>query len=60
MRIAAITYLMGRVKDLPRIRFHDPQHSHAMQRLAAGVHSKWHRNAWDTQRSAARSTSIAT
>ncbi|WP_281040967.1 tyrosine-type recombinase/integrase [Rhizobium sp. BK068] len=26
--------------DLPRIRFHDVRHSHAMQLLAAGVHPK--------------------
>jgi integrase len=30
----------GRVKDVPRIRFHDLRHSHATQLLAAGVHPK--------------------
>jgi len=34
------TYLIGRVKDLPRVRFHDLRHSHATQLLAAGVHPK--------------------
>jgi integrase len=34
------TYLVGRVKDLPRVRFHDLRHSHATQLLAAGVHPK--------------------
>jgi integrase len=33
-------YLIGRVKDLPRVRFHDLRHSHATQLLAAGVHPK--------------------
>jgi integrase len=32
--------LIGRVKDLPRIRFHDLRHSHATQLLLAGVHPK--------------------
>jgi len=30
----------GRVKDVPRIRFHDLRHSHATQLLLAGVHPK--------------------
>ena len=34
------TYLIGRVKGLPRVRFHDLRHSHATQLLAAGVHPK--------------------
>jgi integrase len=34
------TRLIGRVKDLPRIRFHDLRHSHATQLLLAGVHPK--------------------
>jgi integrase len=34
------TYLMGRIRDLPRIRFHDLRHSHATQLLLAGVHPK--------------------
>jgi integrase len=34
------TYLEGRVKDLPRVRFHDLRHSHATQLLLAGVHPK--------------------
>jgi hypothetical protein len=34
------TDLMGRVKDLPRIRFHDLRHSHATQLLLAGGHPK--------------------
>jgi integrase len=34
------TYLMGRIKDLPRVRFHDLRHSHATQLLLAGVHPK--------------------
>ena len=34
------TYLVGRVKDLPRIRFHDLRHSHATQLLGSGVHPK--------------------
>jgi integrase len=34
------TYLIGRVKDLPKVRFHDLRHSHATQLLAAGVHPK--------------------
>jgi integrase len=34
------TRLIGRMKDLPRIRFHDLRHSHATQLLLAGVHPK--------------------
>jgi len=34
------TYLVGRVKDFPRIRFHDLRHSHATQLLGSGVHPK--------------------
>jgi integrase len=33
-------HMMGRVKDLPRVRFHDLRHSHATQLLMAGVHPK--------------------
>jgi integrase len=33
-------HLMGRLKDLPRVRFHDLRHSHATQLLADGVHPK--------------------
>jgi integrase len=32
--------LMGRIKDLPRVRFHDLRHSHATQLLLDGVHPK--------------------
>jgi len=31
---------MGRLKDLPRVRFHDLRHSHATQLLTSGVHPK--------------------
>ena len=31
---------MSRVKDLPRVRFHDLRHSHATQLLSAGIHPK--------------------
>lgn len=34
------TYLVGRAKDIPRVRFHDLRHSHATQLLLAGVHPK--------------------
>jgi integrase len=34
------TYLIGRLKELPRVRFHDLRHSHATQLLLAGVHPK--------------------
>ena len=34
------TYLVGRIKDFPRVRFHDLRHSHATQLLATGVHPK--------------------
>jgi len=34
------TYLVGRIKDFPRVRFHDLRHSHATQLLASGVHPK--------------------
>jgi integrase len=34
------TRLVGRMKDLPRVRFHDLRHSHATQLLASGVHPK--------------------
>jgi integrase len=34
------TRLTSRVKDLPRVRFHDLRHSHATQLLLAGVHPK--------------------
>jgi integrase len=30
----------GRLKDVPRVRFHDLRHSHATQLLSAGVHPK--------------------
>jgi integrase len=30
------TRLIGRIKDLPRVRFHDLRHSHATQLLLAG------------------------
>src|SRR6266436_4286354 len=32
--------LISRVKELPRVRFHDLRHSHATQLLLAGVHPK--------------------
>ena len=32
--------MMTRVKDLPRVRFHDLRHSHATQLLLEGVHPK--------------------
>jgi integrase len=31
---------MRRLKELPRVRFHDLRHSHATQLLASGVHPK--------------------
>jgi len=34
------TRLVGRTKDVPRVRFHDLRHSHATQLLLAGVHPK--------------------
>jgi integrase len=34
------TRLMGRMKDMPRVRFHDLRHTHATQLLLAGVHPK--------------------
>ena len=34
------TNLVSRVKDVPRVRFHDLRHSHATQLLLAGVHPK--------------------
>jgi integrase len=34
------TRLICRVKELPRVRFHDLRHSHATQLLLAGVHPK--------------------
>jgi integrase len=34
------TYAISRVKDIPRVRFHDLRHSHATQLLSAGVHPK--------------------
>jgi integrase len=34
------TRLICRIKDLPRVRFHDLRHSHATQLLLAGVHPK--------------------
>jgi integrase len=41
---SSLTYdfarLIGRIKDLPRVRFHDLRHSHATQLLLAGVHPK--------------------
>ena len=30
----------SRIKDVPRVRFHDLRHSHATQLLLAGVHPK--------------------
>ena len=32
--------VMGRMKDVPKVRFHDLRHSHATQLLASGVHPK--------------------
>ena len=32
--------LVGRMKDLPRVRFHDLRHSHATQLLSDGIHPK--------------------
>ena len=29
------TYIIGRAKDIPRVRFHDLRHSHATQLLLA-------------------------
>jgi integrase len=34
------TRLVGRIDELPRVRFHDLRHSHATQLLAGGVHPK--------------------
>ena len=34
------TRLIARIKDLPRVRFHDLRHSHATQLLLDGVHPK--------------------
>jgi integrase len=34
------TRLVGRVREIPRVRFHDLRHSHATQLLLAGVHPK--------------------
>jgi integrase len=34
------THMISRVKDIPRVRFHDLRHSHATQLLSAGVHPK--------------------
>ena len=34
------TRFMHRLKDLPRVRFHDLRHTHATQLLATGVHPK--------------------
>jgi len=34
------TRLVGRSKDIPRVRFHDLRHSHATALLTAGVHPK--------------------
>jgi integrase len=34
------TRLINRVKDIPRVRFHDLRHSHATQLLLAGIHPK--------------------
>jgi integrase len=34
------TILRARIKDLPRVRFHDLRHSHATQLLKDGVHPK--------------------
>ena len=34
------TRLVGRLEDVPRVRFHDLRHSHATQMLLAGVHPK--------------------
>jgi integrase len=34
------THLIRRMKDIPRVRFHDLRHSHATQLLLAGVHPK--------------------
>lgn len=36
----AFTRLVGRVKSIPRVRFHDLRHTHATQLLLAGEHPK--------------------
>ncbi len=33
-------HVIGKIVDLPRVRFHDLRHSHATQLLASGVHPK--------------------
>jgi len=34
------TRMIGRMRDIPRVRFHDLRHTHATQLLLAGVHPK--------------------
>jgi len=34
------TRLVGRTKEIPRVRFHDLRHTHATQLLSSGVHPK--------------------
>lgn len=34
------TYLVGRLRNFPLVRFHDFRHTHASQLLASGVHPK--------------------
>jgi integrase len=36
----ALARVIGTLKDIPVLRFHDLRHSHASQLLAAGVHPK--------------------
>ena len=38
--LVEFTYLVGRIRGFPRIRFHDLRHSQATQLLASGVHPK--------------------
>jgi integrase len=35
-----LTRLVGREREIPRVRFHDLRHSHATALLVAGVHPK--------------------
>jgi integrase len=50
------TYLIRRLKDVPRVRFHDLRHSHATQLLSPACIPRWLRSALDTRPSAPRST----
>ena len=51
-------HVIGKLKDLPYVRFHDLRHSHATQLLSDGVHPKIAQELWATRQSPQQWTCI--